>query len=155
MKTFFASRVLHSKPSLWHWWHCENSTNYGCGCEVDIGGGVADVQIWCSNMYTLHLKASFLPVKTSSFNHANIWSLKLQMIHCVVLAVGALPPHVHLKSFVCWMHSYPPLFCLFVFADPPLPYMNANGRQKRWRPGNKARVNPLWFSSEKEASHIV
>ena len=28
-------------------------------------------------MYILNLKASFLPVKTSSFNHANIWNPKL------------------------------------------------------------------------------
>ena len=33
------------------------------GREVDVGGG----------QYT-NLKVSFLPVKTSSFNHANVWS---------------------------------------------------------------------------------
>ena len=31
-----------------------------------------------SNIYVLNLKASFLPVKTSSFHHAKVWSPKAQ-----------------------------------------------------------------------------
>ena len=48
------------------------------GCEVDVGGGGADIQI----CVVLNLKASFLPVKTSSFDHAKVWTLILQYSTC-------------------------------------------------------------------------
>ena len=40
-------------------------------CKVDVGWGGGDI-------YALNLKASFILVKTSSFNHAKVWSPKLQ-----------------------------------------------------------------------------
>ena len=40
------------------------------GHEVDIEGEGA-------NIYIVNLKTSFLPVKTSSYDHAKVWSLKL------------------------------------------------------------------------------
>ena len=67
------------------------SIHHVSGCEVDVRGGGADIY---SNIYVLNLKASFLPVKTSSFYHAKVWTLKMreQMVLCVVLAVGPSPP---------------------------------------------------------------
>ena len=44
------------------------------GRKVDVAGG-ADIQI-CTNSTQ---KMSFLPVKTSSFDHANIWTLEMQL----------------------------------------------------------------------------
>ena len=44
------------------------SIHHVSGREVDVGGG-ADIHI-------LNLKVSFLPVKTSSFHHAKVWSPK-------------------------------------------------------------------------------
>ena len=41
------------------------------GCEVDIEGEGANICI-------VNLKTNFLPVKTSSYDHAKVWSLKLQ-----------------------------------------------------------------------------
>ena len=38
--------------------------------EVDVGGG--------ADTHMLNVKESFLLVKIGSFNHANIWSPKLQ-----------------------------------------------------------------------------
>ena len=43
-------------------------------CEVDVGGWGVILKIM-SNV--LNLKASFLPVKMSSFDHAEVWSPKL------------------------------------------------------------------------------
>ena len=75
-------------------------------------GGGADIQI-CTHW---NLKASFLPVKTSSFVHANVWSSNCGrafewIIQCIVLVVGPLPPMstsppplVHLLS--TWHHSH-------------------------------------------------
>ena len=48
------------------------SIHHMSGREVDIGG-----EGRYSNMYVLNLKVSFLLVKTSSFNHTNVWSTKL------------------------------------------------------------------------------
>ena len=61
-----------------------------------------------SNIYTLNLKASSLLVKKSSFHHAKVWNTKHgraleRMVLCTVLAVGSLPPYVHLMS--TWCHS--------------------------------------------------
>ena len=68
------------------------------GREVDMVG-----RGWYSNIYVLNLKASFLPVKTSSFHHTKVWNTKHsrvleRMVLCIVLAVGSLPPYVHLVS---------------------------------------------------------
>ena len=41
-------------------------------CEVDIEGEGANICI-----VNLNLKMSFLPVKTSGYDHAKVWSLKL------------------------------------------------------------------------------
>ena len=48
------------------------SIHHVSGREVDVGGGGADIQIYTK----INLKASFLPVKVSSFNHAKVWSPK-------------------------------------------------------------------------------
>ena len=65
--------------------------------EVDVGG-----MGQYSNIYVLKLKANFLLVKRSSFHHAKVWSLKKrvleQMVLYVVLAIGPLPPYIHLTS---------------------------------------------------------
>ena len=54
-------------------------------------------------MNILNLKEIFLLVKTSSFDHTNIWSLKMRYgvrmddpVHC--LAVGPLLPYIHFTS---------------------------------------------------------
>ena len=41
------------------------------GCEVEIEGEGANICI-------VNLKMNFLPVKTSSYDHAKVWSLKLR-----------------------------------------------------------------------------
>ena len=74
------------------------SIHHMSGREVDVGG-----RDRYSNVYVANLKASFLPLKTSSFYHAKVWSLKRGrvlewMVLCVVLAVGPLPPYIHLVS---------------------------------------------------------
>ena len=48
----------------------------------------------------LNLKASFLPVKTSSFHHAKVWSPKMWYIAqwMVLCASWAPPPYIHLAS---------------------------------------------------------
>ena len=61
---------------------------------MDVGG-----RGLYSNMYVLNLKASFSPVKTSSFGYANVWSPKLQTddpVPCFGRWVP--PPYVHLTS---------------------------------------------------------
>ena len=45
------------------------SIHHVSGHEVDVGGRGR-----YSNIYVLNLKASFLPVKTSSFHHAKVGS---------------------------------------------------------------------------------
>ena len=50
------------------------SIHHVSGRKVDIGGeGLIFI-----NIYVLNLKASFLPVKMSSFHHAKVRSLKTQ-----------------------------------------------------------------------------
>ena len=52
------------------------------GWKVDVGGGGgADIQIHVC--VVLNLKASFLPVKTSSFDHAKVWTPILQYSTCL------------------------------------------------------------------------
>ena len=50
------------------------------GREVDMGGGGGGGggRNQYSNIYVPNLKESFLPVKTSSFLHAKVWSPKTQ-----------------------------------------------------------------------------
>ena len=79
---------------------------------VDAGGGA------CSNMYVLNLKASFLPVETStcSLNHTKVVSPKLQhstwMDNPVCCSGSWAPPlpYVHLVSTL-----YPP--CIHLAPD--------------------------------------
>ena len=50
----------------------------GLGAFITIGHKVDKVgKGRYSNMYVPHLKVNFLPVMTSSFNHAEVWSPKL------------------------------------------------------------------------------
>ena len=69
--------------------------------SVDVVGG-ANIQI--CNKWTP--KASFLPVKVSSFDHANVCGIALErMIQWVVFAVGPFPLtsfcHTRSQAFVC------------------------------------------------------
>ena len=52
-------------------WGRLGSIHHVSGRKVDIGGEGADIHV-------LNLRASFLPVKTSSFHHAKVWSPKTQ-----------------------------------------------------------------------------
>ena len=54
-------------------WGRPRSIHHVSGCEVDVGRRGR-----YSNMYILNLKASFLLVKMSSFDHAEVWSPKLR-----------------------------------------------------------------------------
>ena len=65
------------------------SIHHMSGCKVDVERGEKGQ---CSSMYMYMLN-----LKASSFDHANVWSPKW-MIQCVVLAVGPLPPYIHLAS---------------------------------------------------------
>ena len=49
------------------------SIHHMSGREGDVGG-----RGQYSNMYILNLKASFLPIKTTSFDHTKLWSPKLR-----------------------------------------------------------------------------
>ena len=90
------------------------------GCEVDVGRRGR-----YSNMYVLNLKVSFLPVKTSSFDHTNVWSPKLQWnartddpVHSLFWQLGTSPLHppcVHLTSFTWWMLPGLPHLLLAVY----------------------------------------
>ena len=51
-------------------WGRPGSIHHMSGCEMDVGGE------GYSNIYGLNFKMSFLPVKTSSFHHAKVWSPK-------------------------------------------------------------------------------
>ena len=91
----------------------------------------------CSNMYLLNLKASFSPVKVSSFDHAHIWCPKLwysarvdDPVHCFGSWAPPLlhPPRIHLTSFTWWMLPGLPR------SSPAVYYCEC----KQGRPGNEA-----------------
>ena len=71
------------------------SIHHVSGREVDVGGRGR-----YSNINVLNLKVSFLQVKTSRLKSgARKRGRALEwMVLCVVLAVGPLPPYVHLAS---------------------------------------------------------
>ena len=67
---FLPSVGVHN--NTWEWktsekWGRPGSIHHVSGHEVDVGG-----RDQYSNTYLLNLKASFLPLKTSSFHHAKV-----------------------------------------------------------------------------------
>ena len=83
------------------------SINHVSGREVDIR---VRGQCFVWSMYILNLKVSFLPVKTSSFDHVKVWSRSKTVVKCsnrwssvLFWQLGPSPPHIHFKS--TWSHS--------------------------------------------------
>ena len=73
---FLPSVCIHNKTREWKtnkkvgW---PGSIHHVSGCEVNVGGGWA---VKLKYVCVLNLKVSFLVVKTSSFDHTNVWSPK-------------------------------------------------------------------------------
>ena len=101
-------------------WGRPGSIHHVSRCEVDVGGRGP-----YSNIYLLNLTASFLLVKVSSSItlRSGVWKcgralVDERMVLCVVLAVGPLPPYIHLTS--TWCHSRnecSQAFPVLIFAD--------------------------------------
>ena len=71
---FVSSVCFHNNTQEWKTGEKQGrpgSIHHVSGRKVDVGG-----RGQYSNIYILSLRASFLPVKTSSFHHAKVWSPK-------------------------------------------------------------------------------